>query len=190
MKKHIITITGVPGSGKSSTADKVAQTLGYQRFSSGDFMRNIALDLKISLNELSKIAETDDGKIDAKIDDQVRSSGKKENIVVDSRLAFHWIPESFKVFLDLPLEISKERIFQSLQNNKLRIESEGAANIDEVYRKITDRLASERRRYKELYGIPNHTDPKNFDLVVDTKENNLEQVVEIVLSKYKEWLNS
>ncbi len=190
MKKHIITITGVPGSGKSSTADKVAQALNYQRFSSGDFMRNIALDMGISLNELGKIAETDGGKVDTRIDDQVRSAGEKENLVVDSRLAFHWIPESFKVFLDLPLEISKERIFQSLQNNKLRIESEGLADIDEVYRKITERLANERKRYKELYGIENHTDPKNFNLVVDTNENNLEQVVEIVLSAYNKWLNS
>lgn len=190
MKKHIITITGVPGSGKSSTADKLAKVLNYQRFSSGDFMRNIALDMGISLNELSKIAETDGGKVDTKIDDQVKSSGKQDNIVVDSRLAFHWIPESFKIFLDLPLEISKERIFQSLQNNKLRIESEGIADIDEIYRKINDRLESERKRYKELYGILNHTDPKNFDLVIDTNENNLEQVVEIVLKAYKEWLKS
>lgn len=190
MKKHIITITGVPGSGKSSTADGVAKYLNYHRFSSGDFMRNIALDMGISLNDLGKIAETDGGKIDARIDDQVREAGKKENIVVDSRLAFHWIPESFKVFLDLPLEISKKRIFQSLQNNKLRIESEGIANIDEVYRKITERLANERKRYKDLYGIANHTDPKNFDLVIDTNKNNLEKVVEIVLSEYKKWLNS
>jgi len=37
MKKHIITITGLPGSGKSSTADEVARTLNYTRFSGGDF---------------------------------------------------------------------------------------------------------------------------------------------------------
>lgn len=190
MKKHIITIAGVPGSGKSSTADSVAKALNYQRFSSGDFMRNIALDMGISLNELSKVAESDSGEIDKKIDDQVRKAGEGENLVIDSRLAFHWIPESFKVFLDLPLEISRERIFKNLQSNKLRIESEGLADIDEVYKKITDRLESEKKRYRELYGIPDHTDKKNFDLVVDTNKNNLEQVVEIVLTKYKEWLEN
>ena len=189
MKKKIITIAGVPGSGKSSTADGVAKELHFQRFSSGDFMRQIALDMGVSLNQLGKIAEVD-AEIDQKIDEQVKRAGEQENIVVDSRLAFHWIPESFKVFLDLPLEISKDRIFSNLKSNKLRLESEGKANLEEVYRKITARLESERKRYKDLYGIEDHTDKKNFDLVVDTNKNDLKQVIEIVAKEYKKWIEN
>ena len=40
-KKHIITLSGRPGSGKSSTADKVAELLGYTRFSSGNMVREV-----------------------------------------------------------------------------------------------------------------------------------------------------
>jgi cytidylate kinase len=188
MKKEIITIAGVPGSGKSSTADGVAKALGYTRFSSGDFMRKIALERGISINELSLHAETDDS-IDISIDDQNRKAGQGEKLVIDSRLAFHWIPNSFKVFLDLPLEISKERILNNLKHNKLREQSEGVADIDGVYKKITERLESEKKRYKELYNI-DHTDKNNFDLVVDTNKNNLEQVVEIILNEYKRWQNN
>ncbi len=184
-KKQIITIAGVPGSGKSSTADNVAKALGYTRFSSGDFMRKIALDRGISLNELSAHAETDET-IDVSIDNEVRSAGTGEKLVIDSRLAFHWIPNSFKVFLDLPLEISKERILSNLKHNKLRQQSEGVADIDGVYQKITERLESERKRFKELYNI-DHTEKSNFDLVVDTNKNNLEEVVEIILVEYKKW---
>lgn len=189
MKKEIITITGKPGSGKSSTADLIAKELGYQRFSSGDFMRQIALETGISLNDLSKQAEADNGEIDKKIDDAVRNAGNQEKIVIDSRLAFHWIPESFKIYLDLPLEISKERILKNLEENKLRQASETAENAEDVYKKITKRLESERKRYKELYGIEDHTAHGNFDLVVNTNKNSLEQVAEIIIKEYKSWLS-
>ncbi len=190
MKKQIITLTGKPGSGKSSTADLVAKILGYERFSSGDFMRQIAVESGVSLNELSIMAETDGGTVDKKIDDKVREAGNKEKSVIDSRLAFHWIPESFKVYLDLPLEISAKRIESNLQTNKLRAESEGTASLSEIQSKISDRLRSERKRYKDLYKIEDHTNPKNFDLVIDTNENNLDQVAEIVVKSYKEWLEN
>jgi cytidylate kinase len=187
MKKTIITIAGFPGSGKSSTADLVARELGFQRFSSGDFMRKIALNKGISLNELSTLAETDTS-VDFAIDEEVQKAGNMENLVIDSRLAFHWIPESFKIFLDLSPEIAKERIYNSLQKNKLRQQSEQSENIDEVFEKIEHRLESEKKRYKELYNI-DHTDKNKFDLVIDTNKNSLEEVSEKVISEYKKWLN-
>lgn len=185
-KKEIITITGTLGSGKSSTADAVAKELGYTRFSSGDFMRKIALELGTSLNELGIKAQNDPS-IDKKIDAEVKKAGEMEKIVIDSRLAFHWIPTSFKVYLDLPPEIAKERIFNNLKENQLRKESEDSKTPEEIYEKIIDRRESEKKRYKELYGIENHADHKNFDLVVDTNKNNLIEVVNIVLEEYKLW---
>jgi len=188
MKKKIITINGFPGSGKSSTADGVAKELGYKRFSSGDFMRQIALDRGISLNELSKKAENDTS-VDVDIDDAVRKAGEGEELVIDSRLAFHWIPESFKVYLDLPPEIAKERISSNLKINKFRQESEGQMGIEEVYRKIIERFESEKKRYQNLYQV-DHTNKNNFDLVVDTQKNNLKQVIETIVSEYKKWIEN
>lgn len=186
-KKKIITITGTLGSGKSSTADLVAQKLGFKRFSSGDFMRKIALEMGVSLNELSIKAQTDKT-IDEKIDKEVRKAGEMDKVVIDSRLAFHWIPTSFKVYLDLPPEIAKERILHNLKENKLRQQSEDSSTSQEIYEKIISRLESEKKRYRELYGI-DHTDKSNYDLVIDTNKNNLEEVVEIILSEYKKVKN-
>ena len=187
-KKQIITINGGPGSGKSSTADNIAKILEFKRFSSGDFMRKIALERNITLNELSTKAETDDS-IDKSIDEQVKKAGEMDKIVIDSRLAFHWIPNSFKVYLDLPPEISKQRILNNLKENKLRQQSEGSSDINEVYQKINHRLESEKKRYIELYGI-NHTNKDNFDLVIDTNKNNLQEVVDIIVSEYKKWIKN
>jgi cytidylate kinase len=184
-KKEIITISGTLGSGKSSTSDLVAKELGYTRFSSGDFMRKIAVDMGITLPELQKKAEQDD-EIDLKIDEEVRKAGNKEKIVIDSRLAFHWILDSFKVYLDLPPEIAKERILNNLKENQLRKQSEDSSTPEEIYEKIIARLESEKNRYKKIYGI-DHTDKNNFDLVIDTNKNNLNEVVEIILKEYKNW---
>ena len=148
-------------------------------------MRKIALDMGISLDELQRKAELDDV-IDLKIDEEVRKMGKQEKIVIDSRLAFHWIPESFKVYLDLPPEIAKGRILNNLKDNKLRRESESSSTPEEIYEKIMRRLESEKKRYQELYGV-DHTEKNNFDLVIDTNKNDLNQVVEIILEAYKKW---
>lgn len=185
MKKEIITICGSLGSGKSSAAKGVAQVLGFKHFSSGDFMRKMALERGISLNELATQAENDTS-IDLEIDKKLRKAGEMEKIVIDSRLAFHWMPESFKIYLDLAPEIAKERIFNDLKVNILRQQSEKSSTAEEIYKKITSRLESEKKRYLEMYNL-DYTNKNNFDLVIDTNKNNLEQVVNIIVTEYKKW---
>jgi cytidylate kinase len=186
MKKEIITICGSLGSGKSSTAKKVAEILGFQHFSSGDFFRQVGLELGLSINELNKVAETDK-KIDEMTDQKLRDMRDKEKVVIDSRTAYHWIPESFKIYLDLPQEIAKNRILNNIKENKLRMESEQISSAEEAYKKIQERFESEQKRYWDLYKIDN-TKKNNFDLIIDTNKNNLEQVVNIIVSEYRKWI--
>ncbi len=51
---------------------------------------------------------------------------------------------------------------------------------------MTERFESEQKRYWDLYKI-NNTDMSQFDLVIDTNKNNLEQVVDIIIADYKKW---
>lgn len=189
-KKHLITIAGKLGSGKSSTAKMISQILNYKHYSTGDFMRSIANDRKISLAELGKIAETDDS-IDKILDDHNLEIGKMENVVLDSRLGFYFIPESFKVFLELDPEIAAERILEDKKINPNRhTEATGLFNTKEsVVEKINNRLLSERKRYKELYGIEDQTAHDNFDLVIDTSKIPVEEVSQKIIEEYNNWLN-
>ncbi|HEV7702173.1 MAG TPA: AAA family ATPase [Candidatus Paceibacterota bacterium] len=185
VKKQIIAITGNPGSGKSSTADLLAEKLGFKRFSAGDLTRKVALEMGMSLNELS-LQQNIDPTVDQRVDEELKKAGEVEKSVIDARMAFHFIPESFKVYLDLPPEIAKERISNNLKENALRKESEDSSTPEEIYKKITARLESERKRYQDLYGV-DHTDRANFDLVIDTNKNNLEEVVDIIIAEYQKW---
>lgn len=187
MRKEIITINGGLGSGKSSTAKLVAENLGFKHFSSGDFFRQVGLDLGLSINEVNKRAETDP-QIDVMTDEKLRQLNDKEKIVIDSRTAYHWIPESFKVYLDLPPEIAKDRVINSVKIDSLRKQSENISTPEEAYKKITERFESEQKRYWDLYKIDN-TDKNNYDLIIDTNKNNLQQVAEIIISEYKKWIS-
>ena len=186
MKKEIITICGGLGSGKSSTAKGVAQVLGFKHFSSGDFFRQVGLELGLSVTETNIRAETDK-KIDEMTDQKLRDMDNAEKVVIDSRTAFHWIPDSFKVYLDLPPEIAKERIFNSLKEDQLREQSEQVKTKEEVFKKMTERFLSEQKRYWDLYKIDN-SDKSQFNLVIDTNKNNLQEVVQIIVSAYKKWI--
>ena len=115
MRKHIITIAGLPGSGKSSTAKEVARALGYEHFSSGDMFRKMAAERDLSVEAINLAAE-DQKELDREVDELLVKLGKeKEKLVIDSRMAFHWMPDSFKVLLRLDPKIAAERTFAHIQ---------------------------------------------------------------------------
>lgn len=190
-KKHIITIAGSLGSGKSSTAKRIAEILGYKHFSTGDFFRSIANERGISTVELNKEAETD-LTVDKEVDDRSIKIGETESsVVLDSRLGFHFIPDSFKIFLELDPNIASERILADKKNNPNRhIEATGAFDTKEsILKSISERLILEKNRYKELYKIEDNTSHDNFDLIINTENIPLEDVCKKVIEEYNNWLN-
>ncbi len=188
MKKNIITLAGRPGSGKSSTAKLVAKQLGFEHFSSGDLFRSVAKEQGVDVLQANLSAEQN-AEIDHLVDGRLREIyATQDKIVLDSRTAWHWMPDSFKVFLDLDLDVAAERIIKALKERQ-EVNETIPTNKAEYAKVLAHRLASENRRYDTLYGIdPGNLD--NYDLVVDTEQNNLEQVVAIVLDRYQQWRNS
>lgn len=188
-RKHIITLTGKPGSGKSSTADKVAELLGYTRYSSGEFVRNITHKQKVTLQEFNKRAESDPD-MDYYIDEELRKLRDHNDIVVDARLGFYWIPESFKVYLDLGDDVAIARIFKDASTNTMRSDAgEGSKSMSDVADQVGERIRSERTRFKKLYGI-NPYSTEHFDLVVDTARHSPQTVALTVFDMYKKWLGT
>src|SRR5215469_14445136 len=184
MKKQIITIAGSPGSGKSSTAKAVASALEFQHFSSGDLFRRLAVERGESIEAMNISAEIQRD-IDLKVDNLLEEIYRtNESLVIDSRMAWHWMPLSFKVFLVLDPNTAAERIFHHLQEEGRM--SEAATSVQEVRDSIDRRFASERKRYAALYGV-NATDPLNFDTVINTKHNDLKTVTAIVSAAYHAW---
>ncbi len=187
-KKHIITIAGRPGSGKSATSKLVAERLSYEHFSSGDLFRALGEKQGLDVLRMNRSAEQNVG-IDHLVDEKLQQIGRDDDRkVIDSRTAWHWIPQSFKVFLDLDLLAAATRIIANAE--PARMESEKIPNDALVYAsQLQERLDSESRRYMNLYKINPYT-LDNYDLVVDTEANSLEQVTNMVIAAYEKWLKS
>jgi predicted cytidylate kinase len=188
VKKQIITIAGRPGSGKSSTAKAVASRLGFNHFSSGDLMRSIGVEMGIDILQTNLTAEKD-GELDRRVDERQAEMGRTETrLVIDARLAWHFIPESFKVFLDLDLTTAAQRVLGGI--DEARMKSEHIPSDLQEYAKVLEqRLSIEARRYKAKYGADPY-DKSNYDLVIDTGANDLEQVVKLVVEGYQDWLKA
>jgi len=175
----IITICGDLGSGKSTVTKLLASKLKFTRKSVGDFMGELAIKRGISLIEISKDAEIDGGKIDKILDEEQRKlNTSKENIIFDSRLGWHFIRNSFKVYLKVDIDVAAKRIF-----NDKRVDEKENVSLEETKKNMILRKKSEMERYKKYYEIQKYDDPKNFDLIIDTTNISPEEVVNKIIKE-------
>ncbi len=175
-----ITISGTPGSGKSTVAKQVAKELKMRHFSSGDFYRKLAEKMGVTPLKLSNMAESDP-EIDKKVDGWVVDTGEADdNFVMDSRLGFNFIPDSIKVFLDVSDDEAARRIFKDLRKEEKENSTQGA-----TFEAVKQRKESEKRRYMQYYNI-DYTNPDNYDLVIDTTEKPVNDVVAEIIKLVKE----
>ena len=177
----IITITGDLGSGKSTVSNLLKERLQYDYVYTGRIQREIANRHNMTTLELNKYAETHP-EIDEEIDSTFKSLNESSNLVVDSRMAWFFIPQSFKVYLQTDLEVSIQRI--SGDNARL---NESYASSEEAARQITARKESENMRYMELYGV-DCTDITHYDLIIDTSNHTPAQVVDAIMTEYTKWV--
>jgi len=92
-----ITIFGLAGTGTTSAGKMLAEKLGYQFVSSGNMFRDMANENGMTLNEFEE-ATNKDSKYDDALDQKIKEFGEKnDNFIVESRLAWHFIPDSLKI---------------------------------------------------------------------------------------------
>lgn len=175
----IITISGMPGSGKSSVAKLLAKKIGYKRFSSGDFQRDLAKERGLTIKELGDL-EAKDPAIDMLVDKRQEEFGKKQdNFVMDTWLGAKFIPHSKKIFLSADENTRAKRIFND-KTNKQRMDSEKLESFEETKSNMIKRDKVNVKRWKRYYDF-DYTDKKNYDLVIDTTNITIEQVVQKIL---------
>ena len=184
-KCSIITIAGDLGSGKSTVAEMISCELSFERYSTGDVQRTLAKERGVTSLELNVLAETKKD-IDSLIDSALTSlaeSGKR--LVVDSRLAWHFIPHSFKVYLSVDPLIASQRI----QNDSIRGTVEEYASVEEAYEKISQRRSSEEKRFNTLYDV-DIANYNNYDLIIDTSYSTPSTVASVLIECFRQWVES
>ncbi len=167
-----ITISGLSGTGTSTVGKLLATELGAVFMSGGNIFREMAEELGMSVYEFDEYVKTHpeyDEQLDAR---QKKFGEENNNFVFESRLAWFFIPDSFKVKLECELA---ERV--------RRIGEREEGNLDELRKKTLAREATYTPRYNKLYGIEDWHADENFDLIIDATSISQAEIVDIIKNK-------
>lgn len=171
----IISFNGDEGSGKTTIAKKIAENLGFPYYYMGQIFRDIAAKKELALVEYLKLGENDPH-IDKEVDEYLISLSQKEkNFIIDSRTAWHLIPESLNIYLKVSKSEGARRVFEELKHKNSRNEIREDVSLKKVLRKIQERRETDDKRYLKYYGI-NIRDEKKYDFFLDTTSLSIDGV--------------
>ncbi len=140
----------------------------------GKIMREVAKKHNLTLEELNELGEKEEW-VDKEADALTVKIGKKQdNFIFVARLAYHFIPNSIKVYLECDVKVGAKRIIKDLDESR---DVEKFENIKEAIEKLNKRVQSDKLRYEKYYQL-NPFDKSNYDLVIDTTYLNIQQVLD------------
>ena len=185
-KKKIITITGKTGSGVSTVTDLLSDSLSFRKFSAGGIFRTLANQHKMSVSELNEYSSKNKI-VDEEIDALIRRIGEGSETVLDARLGYYWIHDSFRVFLDVDDHVAAERIYQQISGGS-RSEN-GATSLEQTKNNIALQAKDTRDRLFRDYGI-DISNTNMFDLIINTGEIPPEDIARQIKEAFRAWLKS
>lgn len=174
----ILTISGLHGTGKSTIGKLLSQKLGLKYYSTGQAFRDLAKDMNFTLEEFTDYVEKNPD-IDRKLDDKIMGIALKDNVVIDSQLSAYNLESiaDFKILLTCSLKIRVNRMVE--RDNSM---------YDDKLKETTIREKSELARFNKLYNIDLNNQLKIeeiYDLIIDTAESTIEEILELIFSALK-----
>ncbi|HIH86899.1 MAG TPA: AAA family ATPase [Methanosarcinales archaeon] len=166
----IITVSGPPGSGKSTLSRAIAEHFNLKLVSSGDVFRAMAKENGVDLEKFGHMAEADPA-IDKEIDRrQVELSKTKGDFLFEGRLSGWLIDADLKIMLKTDVGVRARRIA-------------GRENISlqQAMDETMVRQESEAKRYSEYYDI-DISDLTLCDLVIESSVWNQEATANVAIT--------
>ena len=171
-----ITITGRLGSGKSTVAKIIVEKYGYTYYSTGNIMRELAAEAGLDILEYNRLCANDPTE-DRKIDDRTREVAirlKDEKLVFDSRMAWFFAPDTFKVYVTVDPAVAARRVGIDPRPG------EPASEV-EIYKELEERGKVEQARFIKFYGEDaDYYDWNHFNLIVDSTSRTPDEVAETI----------
>ena len=180
----LISITGKLGSGKSTICNILKERYGYEIYSTGTINREFARRLGISTLELNERLKEDPA-LDKEIDGTVTKLSiekKDEKLIFDSRMAWHFAKDTFKIFLTIDPMEAATRVMKNQRGAEEHYET-----VEDACEGLLKRGSVERERFIQIYGV-DYFDHNNFDLIVDTTSRTPDEIVAIIIENYESYI--
>lgn len=185
MKKNIISLAGELSSGKGTVSKILMQDLNYGIYRNGDYFRKLAKEKGMTVTEFNEYV-SNYPEIDIQIENSAKEYAKDHNnFIIDARLGWYAVPESFKVYLKVDIEVAAKRAFNNEDIEKKKTEE--FITLEEQKADMLKRYQLENERYFNLYGVRKE-DPANYDLIIDTTKLSPNEVAKIIKDEYFKWL--
>ncbi len=183
-KKNIISLAGDLAAGKGTVSEILIKDLNYGIYRNGAYARKLAKEKGLDITSFNAyLAEHPE--IDLQIEKSAFEYAKDhDNFIIDARLGWYAVPESFKVYLKVDIDVAAQRAF----NDAKRKSTEAFETVEEQKADMQKRYKMENDRYWKLYKV-HKEDMSNYDLVVDTTELTPKEVAEIIEREYAKWQN-
>jgi len=171
-----ITISGTPGSGKSTVGKLLSEKIELKYVYSGDIFRKTAKKYNMPLEKFSSYCETHQ-EVDKELDDYQLEILRNGNVIVEGRIA-GWIAyrnsiPALKVILDADIETRARRIV-----------NRESGDVGKRKQEMLNREKSEALRYKNYYNI-DLKDISIYDLVIDSADKTPDEIVKLIIQKIK-----
>ncbi len=184
---RIITLSGEPGAGKTTVLNHLKSFYEKKGFTVethlvGQIFRQIADKLGIPVAELNKNS-TLHPEIDKMLDDELKEYSTKINsspsantvYIIDSRMAWKFVDNSFSVRLTVPTIDAGKRIFA----DSTRSQTDRYSCLEDAIEQTRTRKQAEIAKYKKLYGV-DLSDSSNYQLIIDTKDSKPSEIARLI----------
>lgn len=171
-----ITLSGSVGSGKSTIGKLLSENLGVEFISVGNLSRIKAASMGMDIDQF-QIYLKKHPKMDKEMDDYIAEEmGRKDSFILDYRLGFHFIKDSFNVLLKVSPELALKRISSRIGTNEFY---EGLS-LGQKIAKMNSRNLNMQTRFLELYNV-DFLNEKNYYLVLETDELNPQEITSKII---------
>jgi len=188
----IITISGNPGSGKSTAAKYVAEQLNAERIYVGGILRQMAKEKQMTLQEFLQHMKNHP-EIDKQVDERTRDEARNiaatgKHVIVEGRVQYHFLPESLKIFVKVTPQEGGKRIHKAMQQQgEAQERNEELASLEATIQLVQQRYQQDAERYIKIYNL-DYREESNYDEVIDATNMTIQEEAIVVLDAVKKHL--
>lgn len=165
-----IAVTGWSGTGKSTIAKLLAEKLGWEYLSIGNFVRQWHKENNIPIDSPDLVPEQLDRRIDNEYKQKMIDG---ENMVLEGHL-IGWLAKDIETTFNVLCICDYDELIR-------RISQRDSIDSKKAEEDLSKRSHILYEKFKKLYGVENVFDESYFDMIIDTTKLKPEQIIDQIM---------